>query len=210
MGQFGLYSISAVEKVIEMIFKGKIYGEQGSVLMESVLLLPVVLLVFMAAAQFSHILFARQIVEYAAYSGARAGRLGSADTILSNASNAAMQICSIISLTAPQGVASSPMSLPWLGEIAGSGSLKDKLSVECVETAGESVACTVQMDFPLVVPVVREFVAGLIRFTDVGEDAMLEEPAASPDYAVVLPGDTFPHIRIRRSAIAAKPWQCAD
>lgn len=193
-----------------MFFRGMKYGEQGSVLMESVLLMPVVLLVFMTAAQFAHIFFARQLVEYAACSGARAGRLGSADTIRSNAENAAVQICSVLSLTAPQGTLSEPVTLPWIGVVPGSQALLEKLRVECIETPGESVTCTVQMDFPLVVPVVREFVAGLVRITAIGEEIMLEKTAAQADYAVAYSGDSFPHIRIRRSAIAPKLWQCAD
>ena len=193
-----------------MFLKDKICSEQGSVLVESVLLLPVVLLVFMAAAQFAHIFYARQIVEYASYSGARAGRLGSADTIQTNAYNAARQICSVIALTAPAGSAGDAVTLPWLGEVAGSQNLDEKLSVDCTEQPGESVTCTVQMDFPLVVPIVREFVAGLLRFTAAGDGRLLTGGAPRPDFIVYHANDGFPHLRFIRSAVVAKNFQVAD
>ena len=179
-------------------------------LLESVLLLPVVLLVFMAAAQCAHILYARQIVEYASYSGARAGRLGSADTIQTNAYNAARQICSLIALTAPAGSAGENLTLPWLGEIAGSQNLDEKLSVTCTEQPGESVTCTVQMDFPLVVPFVREIIAGVLRFTAVNEGNLLVAGTQKPEYIVYYANDSFPHLRFTRRAVAAKNCQIAD
>ena len=193
-----------------MLFKNKICSEQGSVLVESVLLLPVILLVFMAAAQFAHIFYARQIVEYASYSGARAGRLGSAETIQTNAYNSARQICSLIALTAPAGFAGENLTLPWLGEIAGSQNLDDKLTVTCTENPGESVTCTVQMDFPLVVPVVREFIAGVLRFSDLDADQMLTAGTQKPAFVVYHSGDGFPHLRFTRSAVVAKNFQVAD
>ena len=193
-----------------MFLKNKICSEQGSVLVESVLLLPVVLLVFMAAAQFAHIFYARQIVEYASYSGARAGRLGSADTIQTNAYNAARQICSLIALTAPAGSAVENVTLPWLGEVAGSQNLDEKLSVSCTEQPGESVTCTVQMDFPLVVPVVREFIAGVLRFSDINSSSLLAAGTTKPDFVVYHAGDGFPHLRFTRSAVVAKNFQVAD
>ena len=192
-----------------MFFTGKNHGEQGSVLMESVLLLPVVLLSFMAAAQFAHIYLARHMIEYAAYSGARAGRLGSAAVIQTNAYNAAQQICSILSLTAA-GASGEPLTLPWLGTIENSQSLADKLQVDCTEDPGKSVTCTVRMDFPLVVPVARDVIAGLIKFTGVGSKTLLalaEHPA--PD-TVLHTGDKFPHLRFKRSATVPRNYQIAD
>lgn len=193
-----------------MFWKDKICSEQGSVLVESVLLLPVVLLVFMAAAQFAHIFYARQIVEYASYSGARAGRLGSGDTIQTNAYNAARQICSLLALTAPAASGGENITLPWLGEVAGSQNLDEKLSVNCTEQPGESVTCTVQMDFPLVVPVVREFIAGMLHFTSVNDGKLLAAGTSKPDFIVYHANDGFPHLRFIRSAVVAKNFQVAD
>ena len=193
-----------------MFFTGKNYGEQGSVLMESILLLPVVLLSFMAAAQFAHIYFARYMIEYAAYSGARAGRLGSAAAIQTNAYNAAGQVCSILALTPAGTLAGDPLTLPWFGTIEGSQSLAEKLQVDCTEDPGKSITCTVRMDFPLVVPVVREVVAGLVRFTEVGSKKFLtlsEHPA--PD-TILYTGNPFPHLRFKRSVTVPRNYQIAD
>lgn len=192
-----------------MFFTGKNHGEQGSVLMESILFLPVVLLSFMAAAQFAHIYLARHMIEYAAYSGARAGRLGSAAVIQTNAYNAAQQICSILSLTAA-GASGEPLTLPWFGTIEGSQSLAEKLQVTCTEDPGKSITCTVRMDFPLVVPVAREVVAGLVRFTEVGSKKFLtlsEHPA--PD-TILYTGNPFPHLRFKRSVTVPRNYQIAD
>ena len=193
-----------------MFFTGKNYGEQGSVLMESILLLPVVLLSFMAAAQFAHIYFARYMIEYAAYSGARAGRLGSAASIQTNAYNAAGQVCSVLALTSAGTLAGDPLTLPWLGTIEGSQSLAEKLQVTCTEEPGKSITCTVRMDFPLVVPVVREVVAGLVRFTEVGSRKMLSRPEHPASDTVVYPGDSFPHLRFKRSATVPRNYRIAD
>ena len=192
----------------------------GSIMMESVVLLPVVLLVLMAAVQFAHIFFARQITRYAAYSAARSGRVALTPAAArENALKAARQACSMLALSAPAGNNGSPYALPWLGEVAGSQNLDEKISVNCSPEGSPdgAFATEVVMNFPLVVPVVNSFLSGLLKF----RDEVNPEPVGgvTPDiiqdgtlrsFARVSEGDIFPHITIKSRALLPANPQLAD
>lgn len=194
---------------------------KGSVMMESVLMLPIMLLALMAAVQIAHIFFARHITEYAAYSAARSGRLALTPAVaLENALKAAKQSCSIIALTAPAGHSGALYALPWLGEVAGSQNLDNKISVSfpAASVPQGAFAAEVTMHFPLVVPVVNQFLSGILKFRD-----EVLPPSNSPDSPGILEegtpysyhrsydGDIFPHITItRRALVPANPPLAAE
>ena len=190
-------------------------GEKGSVMMESIILLPFVLIALMAAIQFAHIFFARQITEYAAFCAARAGRVGFSESIRNNAFNAAKQICSIISLSAPSGSTGVLYALPWLGEVPGSQALESKLAVNCSSDifSGQAFAAEVTMHFPLVVPVVNQFISGLFKFRDEVHPLAWQSPLQEGtfrSYSRTFENDIFPHIVITRKALVPANPALAD
>ena len=187
-------------------------NQQGSVMMESIVLLPVVLLVLMATVQFAHIFFARQITRYAAYSAARSARVAYTPSVAeNNARNSARQVCAMLSLTAPQGSTGVLYALPWLGEVAGSQNLDEKLSVSCSPegTPDGAFAAEVMMDFPLVVPVINSFLSGLLKFRDEIAPALYQDviqEGTPRSFARKYEGDIFPHITITsRALVPANP-----
>ena len=88
------------------VFK-KMKNDKGSVLMEAIICLPVLLLLSLGVAQFAHIWYCRAIVHYAAYSAARAALTapGNADgsqnyaAEWTQASQAAYDICQLVNFT---------------------------------------------------------------------------------------------------------------
>ena len=194
---------------------------KGSVMMESIIMLPVVLLALMAAVQFAHIFFARQITGYAAFSAARSVSFAmSASVAQSNALNSAKQICSIISLSAPANTTAPLFALPWLGEVAGSQALDDKISVNCApeNTPDSGSAAEVTMKFPLVVPVVNWFLSGVLKFRDhvnptfsTSKDGFKTIVEGSlNEYSSRIGNDIFPHITITRRAVVPANPKLAD
>lgn len=194
---------------------------KGSVMMESVLMLPIMLIALMAAVQIAHIFFARHITEYAAFSAARSGRVALTPAVASeNALKAAKQACSILALTAPAGHSGALYALPWLGEVAGSQNLDNKLSVRCpLDSAPRGAfAAEVTMHFPLVVPVVNQFLSGILKFRDevLPQSASATSPGILEEgtphsYSRSYDGDVFPHITItRRALVPANPPLAAE
>lgn len=190
---------------------------EGSVMMESIIMLPVVLLALMAAVQFAHIFFARQITDYAAFSAARSGRFALSESVAQeNALKSAKQICSIISLSAPQGASGVLFALPWLGEVAGSQALDSKLAVNCspANTPAGAFAAEVTMNFPLVVPLVNTFLSGVLKFREKVNPVFSTSSVGFGRFHEGTPHgfirtfdqDVFPHITItRRALVPANP-----
>lgn len=189
-------------------------SEKGSVMMESIIMLPVMLIAFMAALQIAQILFARQLTEYAAISAARAGRNALSPAVAqSNALSAAKQVCSILSLTAPAGSTGALYALPWLGEVDGTQNLDSKLSVSISpsDTPANAFGAEVTMNFPLLVPVVNQFLSGLLKFRDnVDSDENFIQEGSLNSFARTYEGDVFPHITITRKAIVPANPALAD
>lgn len=185
---------------------------RGGVMMESVIMMPIMLLALMAAVQFAHIIFARQVTGYAAYCAARSGRSAMSPSVASeNALNAAKQVCSIISLVPPANSTGAAYTLPWLGEAPGSQALDSKLSVTCPlgSAPAGAFAAEVTMHFPLVVPVVNSFLSGFLKFRDVitpDPKGMLREGTPHAFAKKFTDDDIFPHIIItRRALLPANP-----
>ncbi len=188
-------------------------NERGSVLMEAVILLPVVLGAILTAGQFAHIWYARQMTAYAAYAAGReAARSTTAAEAEISAVNAAKNICAHISLTADADSANTDITVPRLGVIPGSRDVDEKMQVTVTESewtdAERRRTVTVQMDFPLVFPVVNYLLKdGIAAFT-------AENPASEKIIGAADQADEekyiFPHIRIRETAIVPVPVKIVE
>ena len=122
--------------------------ERGSVLMEALICLPVLLLISLGVGQFAHIWLCRQVVQYAAFCGARA--VLPAGTHAVQAGNvrmteeeaaalyAARRICALISFT--QSAGQPEFQRNWLknnaeepGILGGSGGVYDSIRAAAIQ-----------------------------------------------------------------------------
>lgn len=137
---------------------GRERDDGGSVLMETLICLPVLLLVALGTGQFAHIWYCRQIVQYAAFAGARATLPLSGSPVNppvtgggrnmteeeAGALYAARRICALVSLTQAEGA--KEYTRDWLpeGKIGGSGGLAGNPSAENISVwrSGSGAATT--------------------------------------------------------------------
>ena len=168
----------------------------GSVLLESVVLLPVVLFTLLASGQFAHIWYARQMVNYAAFAAARAQRAG-IDT-----DAAAQSVCAVLAITGSD----APFEHPFAGTIPGGSAAADSgRTVVAASSTQRYHKARVDFRFPLIVPVVNSFVAGVYKivYDNNGSQISVDNPAASP--FTMDDGDIFPYITITGTALLPEP-----
>jgi len=187
--------------------------EQGSVMLETVFMLPVILTLIMGIGQFAHILLARQVVTYAAYASARAAlpmsdqKIGGAQSEAEFAAlQAAKQICAPITLGGEESSGAKQLRLPWVGEITGSEAVGKKLRVSLAHSPNQFESVTVEMDFPLVFPVAGNLIGGLANLLTLTGEAESGEPEGITWSHRYESGFFFPHIMLRETAVAAKPF----
>lgn len=171
-----------------MTIRHKTTTRQGSVMMETVLILPWFLLVVFGVVQFSFLWVARLMTDYAAFCAARAALVyNPADTTCDNATNvsyqAARQILAWMSFSTPHMGGDAP-TVPGWETIPLSGDIDRQLHVEVDNETEGFVTATVHFAFPLFVPVVSKLVP-----------AMIDEDAGYPNAVTLSASCTLP-----------KPW----
>ena len=133
-------------------------GRAGSVLMETVLALPVLFLFIVGILQFAHIWMAKQMTAYAAYAAARAMMVVPPGEQQAAAENAARMVLSWISLAdGGDDSAEAKVTVPGWGKVLGSGSVLrdwDQNGRVCVDIMNmvDSVRAEVKFRFPLMMP----------------------------------------------------------
>lgn len=185
-------------------------GDNGSMLMEAVVCIPVLLVMILGCMQIAHIWFARQVVQYAAYASARV-LLSTPDQNYEEATRkggaawkAAAQVCSWIALSQPAG--SEEMKIPGWGKIPGSGGMEEKVKLE-LGTAGDqwSPKVTVSFDFPLVMPIAGHIIARGMNPWQEGNEWQIQHADATGDAHSGEPMN-HPYIRFTESAALVKPY----
>ncbi|NLF92940.1 MAG: pilus assembly protein, partial [Oligosphaeraceae bacterium] len=73
-------------------------SDSGTVLLETVLVMPILLSFFIGTWQMALLWQARQVVAYAAYAAARAGMVETAGTAAAAAEAAAEQVCTLVGM----------------------------------------------------------------------------------------------------------------
>lgn len=128
---------------------------KGSVLMETVIVMPIILLLIFMIIQFAHVWIARQMVVYAAYCGARSMMTVLPDEQAPAADRAAKLALSWICL-ADLGSAekSGGVSVPGWGLVGGSRSVDRRVKTQVLANgvSQDCVACRVTFSFPLLIP----------------------------------------------------------
>ena len=210
--------------------KYNLKSDKGSVLMEAIICLPVLLLLSLAAAQFAHIWYCRTIVRYAAFSAARASLTAPADAHgvrnrnkeLSEAQAAAEIVCRTITFTS----LTDDLSNPGIGAIYGSGDVRNKCKVTMVDEyydrANQSSRALsewqrgveVQMSVPLLFPYAGSIIGATMKMWSGGN---LDIQSTTPEQEHVsdvithdrgVVGDFFfPHIILRERVYVSKPFK---
>ena len=139
--------------------------KRGSVMMETVLILPWFLLVVFGVVQFSFLWVARLMTDYAAFCAARAALVyNPADAACDKATNvsyrAARQVLAWMSFSQPYTRDGDAPTVPGWGTIPLSDAIDDQLTVTVEDCGGGKgfVTATVRFEFPLFVPVVSTLV----------------------------------------------------
>ena len=192
-------------------------SDKGSVLMEAIICLPVLLLLSLGVAQFAHIWYCRTIVHYAAYCAARAAVTAPADREYEQARRAAEIVCAPIVYTNPlngtdfvlPGITpSAPESDPE-DPIPGSGSINDDnrtiLRVSVGNTALHNVRAEVNFGVPLIFPLAGPVIGRTMALFNGGSYSPGAGEGPGGIYQLVAPGD-FPRIILTERVYMAKPF----
>ena len=186
-------------------------GRSGSVLMETVLVLPVLFLFIVGILQFAHIWMAKQMTAYAAYAAARAMMVVPPVEQQAAAENAARMVLSWISL-ADEGDSKPGVSVPGWGKIYGSSSVWKRVEVFANNTP-TTVSAKVEFKFPLMMP---GMAANRIIASAATDSYVL--PESSGDFwedwsnAAGNPSsiDGWPYIELKEDCILPMPYSTAD
>ncbi len=157
--------------------------EKGSVMMEAVIVMPLLLISVMAAGQFAHILLARQFASIAAYNGCRAA-IRATGNMTTAAETAVKETIS------PQE-ATSLMSY-------------QNAQVTKADSANGYCTVSIKLNFPLVCPVVNYAVAGILGCNDTGFYA----DESKKHSGITMSGtDAFPCITLTETAVLPMPYK---
>jgi len=132
----------------------------GSILMEAVIVLPVLLMLIFAVLQSANVMMVQQLVEYAAYCGARATLTCRAGQAPHHAKEAAKRVLAPVSLSKEDdGSRTGPHDYSGWGRLWGTKDLDDQVEVELspspmmTASSVHYVGCKVKFDYPLLIPI---------------------------------------------------------
>ena len=185
--------------------------KRGSVLMEAVIAMPVLLLLIFGIIQFAHILTARQMVVYAAFCAARAIMVVPPNEQQVAAQNAAEMALSWINI-ADTDSNRDQITIPGWGKIWGTASSdvarRVEVNIKQRGDATEVAEVEVNFKFPLMIPAmaVNKIIAvgarssGLVSGTgDFYRD--LNQAAGTPDLI-----DGWPYIKLTETCVLPMPY----
>jgi Flp pilus assembly protein TadG len=208
-------------------------SDSGTVLLETVLVMPILLSFFIGTWQMALLWQARQVVAYAAYAAARAGMVETAGTAAAAAEAAAEQVCTLVGMPSfnyladgalvEYDFATSTLStaslvtpdapgvdreFPWLGTIMGSRDVASQVTVVYSETPNETCSATVTLSYPLIYSRLPVYFCYFIIFPTLDTSAdpwTLVGAASRPpgDPAIPYPSGT---IDIKETAVLSKPF----
>ena len=188
---------------------------RGSILMETVLVMPVLLLLIFGILQFAHIWMARQMVAYAAFCAARAAMVVPPNEQSRAAQNAAEIALSWINIASS---VDNPVTIPGWGAVNGSGYSDNGRSRVLALVWGKGtnvttpyVAAEVEFKFPLLIPglAVNKIIANAVNAATVvlptGDFyADLNRAAGAPSTL-----DGWPYVRLREFCVLPMPYSTA-
>ncbi len=128
--------------------------KRGSILAETVLVLPLLLLLIFGVIQFALIWTAKQMTAYAAFCATRAIMVVPSGEQQKAAQDAAEVALSWMCMAEKDNQASNRVSIPGWGRIPGSASSRDRIAVEVVANGIDSPVAAVEgrFKYPLLIP----------------------------------------------------------
>ena len=184
--------------------------EDGSLLMEAAVCLPVLLVLILGCMQIAHIWFARQVVQYAAYSASRALLVTPNEDQEravkpgGDAWKAAANVCGWIALSQPKG--SREIEIPGWGGLPGSGGMERELELQLSKPAGEWYpVVTVKFVFPLVMPVAGHLIGWGVNPWSKGREWQKQKSDMTGDRHSEE-DIRYAYIRFEESASIVKPY----
>lgn len=142
--------------------------ESGSVMLESVMVLPILLLLIFFLIQLSFLLLAKQMTYYAAYCGARAALVYNPQDYSGNGGVVHRAACTVLAWISQSTTGSEPLTIPSdSGEyrIPRSENIENQVSVEIQEGLQTDntpiVTVTVNFQCPLLIPIGGRTIAWL-------------------------------------------------
>ena len=144
--------------------------ERGTVMLEALVCLPFLFLLLFMTAQLAHIMFCRQVIQYAAVAAGRAAVVAPENQEQEAAAAAARRICALVSFTNEGG---TPLKRKWLEygekEIGGTGGAAPDADPPklTVQVDGDGIPGTrkieVQFQVPMLFPLVGDVLAGALE-----------------------------------------------
>lgn len=183
--------------------------KRGSIMLETVLVMPILLLLFFGIVQFSQIWTARQMTAYAAYCATRAIMVAPPNEQKSAARNAAEVALSWINIAGPHD---GEVTIPGWGKVNGSGRSNIRTAVE-IGSNGESdeiAAVKVTFKFPLMIPgmAVNKIIASAAKGAELVTNNKrprffkdLDKAAGEP---VLIDG--WPYIELTETCVLPMPY----
>ena len=190
--------------------------KRGSVLMETVIAMPILLLLIFGVIQFAHIWTARQMTAYAAYCATRAVMIVPPDEQKSAAQNAAEVALSWMNLADSKN---DDVTIPGWGRINGAGTSdhgRRRTSVTVLEDGTDDdfqvSSVQVKFKFPLLIPamainkiIARAAVSGASLAKGTGDFyGDLDSSAGNPDLI-----DGWPYIELTETCVLPMPYSTA-
>jgi len=180
-------------------------GMRGSMMLECVICMPLLLTLIFGSLQLAHIWLARQVVEYAAWSAARSllTEYNDDDLYRQTARKAAARICAWIALSQSSGA--SGVDVAGWGEVPGSGDIDSKLQIKIDNSDPWNPVATVIFDFPLVMPIAGPIIGWAVNPWS-PSSAWLEQKADITGNAHGGEDVRYPYIRFTETASVIKPY----
>ena len=187
----------------------------GSVLAETVLVMPLLLLLIFGVIQFALIWTARQMTAYAAFCATRAIMVVPPDEQEDAAQDAAEVALSWMCIAERDGSAGNRVDIPGWGTIPGSASSNDRVSIDIKKNGEDSPLAAVEVKFkyPLLIPgmAVNKVIANSVNAPalsgnpDFYQD--LNTAAGSPNTDI----DGFwPWIKLTETCVLPMPYSTAN
>lgn len=193
---------------------------RGSVLMETVIVMPVLLLLIFGVIQFAHIWTARQMVAYAAFCATRAVMVVPPDEQEEAAQNAAEVALSWINLVDDKS--GKEVTVPGWGKIGGSGLSPEsrddgwngkRVKVDVVESGKDKEMAVVEVKFrfPLLIPgmAVNKVIANAeSQFNERPTTDFYRELNTAAGKPRLIDG--WPYIELKETCVLPMPYSTED
>lgn len=195
-----------------------IKDDRGTVLMEFVLVMPILVFMIFCIMQLAIVCMAKQLVHYAAYSAARAAIVYNPSDysengkFFKNKGVAHQAACTVLAWLGQMPDGPDKITIPGWGDIPGSGYIRQQVAIDPNESEIMSdmpgVRVTVKFRFPLLIPFAGDMIAyfhgGGTSEGNWQVEGLL--PMDMPAKISPLKFNGVPCFTITESCILPKPW----